>query len=121
MLRRVDFFTVDPLTQKYPELAPPIHVIDIDGVEDLRYVISFSSKTGKSQLKLAATIHNILGIDFFLSYYVSYKNNVYYLGDEISRLNKGVGSGTFNNLSGKTDAHLDRYFGEQKTGFSGGC
>ena len=61
--RLARFPSVDPLTAKYPELTPyqfasntPIQAIDLDGLEQYHYSLSFN-KDGKSQIQKTDDTH----------------------------------------------------------------
>jgi hypothetical protein len=77
--------SVDPLAPKFPFYTPyqfsgnkPISNIDLDGREDLYYLISFNEKTGLSQIKLTNQVDGLLCNCFGASLYVIYGGQTYY-------------------------------------------
>src|SRR5690606_19228538 len=79
------FLSVDPLTTKYPWYTPyqfagnkPISNIDLDGKEDLYYLISFNKDTGLSQIELTNKVDGWLCNCLGAHLKVTYNNQLYY-------------------------------------------
>ncbi|TAH22784.1 MAG: hypothetical protein EAZ08_00695 [Cytophagales bacterium] len=63
------FLSVDPLTKSYPELTPyqfasnnPIHNIDLDGLEGVKYDVSYTNSKGKTKIKTVVEFDVHVGI-----------------------------------------------------------
>ncbi len=77
------FFAVDPLTKKYPFYSPyqfagntPIQSIDLEGLEDYHYTLSWNKNGENPQLKLVSEQSDLIP-GFISGLYI----NDYYVGD----------------------------------------
>jgi len=117
------FLSVDPLAPEYPWYTPyqfagnmPISCIDLDGLENLYYQITFNVKTRKSVVTLQKSEDEWLGPHI----YVLYKGQEYYRGDPPpSWLKTLTGSDVtaesmVNRFADKTEAELDEFFSTQR-------
>jgi len=89
------FWSVDPITGKYPELTPyqfasntPIQAIDLDGKEESHYTLTYNEKTGVSILK-TVSVKQMPSTNLFGTPYpggqiqraiVKYNNDTYRIG-----------------------------------------
>jgi hypothetical protein len=115
------FLSVDPLSSEYPFYTPyqfsgnkPISNIDLDGREDLYYLISFNEKTGLSQIKLKHQQDGVLCNCWGANLYVSYGGQTYY---QSSFPTSRAGQWFFNYLLGTPtlDDALNSFVGHSKT------
>jgi RHS repeat-associated protein len=114
------FLSVDPLTPKFPFYTPyqfsgnkPISNIDLDGREDLYYLISFNEKTGLSQIKLTNQVDGLLCNCWGASLYVVYGGQTYY---QSSFPTSSAGQWFFNDVLGapNLDDALKKFVGLSK-------